>query len=94
MEAVGSPAGGDNPELARRIAAQHPIGTHILMHCSVPLSVVSELCTLLCLPTVCDFRSLVNMLIVGLSLLVLQCNFVCHSYLHSLPMIMWGSIAT
>ena len=35
MEAVGSPAGGDNPELARRIAAQHPIGTctHILINC-------------------------------------------------------------
>ena len=34
VEAVGSPAGGDNPELARRIAAQHPIGTctHILIH--------------------------------------------------------------
>ena len=27
VKAVGSPAGGDNPELARRIAAQHPKGT-------------------------------------------------------------------
>ena len=46
VEAVGSPAGGDNPELARRIAAQHLIGTctHILINCTVSLSVVSELC--------------------------------------------------
>jgi len=27
VEAVGSPAGGNNPELARRIAAQHSRGT-------------------------------------------------------------------
>ena len=28
MEAVASPAGGSNPELARMIATKHPIGIH------------------------------------------------------------------
>ena len=31
VEAVDSPAGGNNPELARRIAAQHPKGTYMLL---------------------------------------------------------------
>ena len=31
VEAVASPAGGNNPELARRIAAQHPKGTYMLI---------------------------------------------------------------
>jgi len=31
VEAVGSPAGGNNPELARRIADQHPKGTYMLI---------------------------------------------------------------
>jgi len=52
VEAVASPAGGDNPELARRIAAQHPKGTYMLLADLCPfLHMVSEV--LVC---VCDVR--------------------------------------